>query len=191
MIDDISQFFEIVFLFFIFSLFLIGIPTVILKLILSLFIQQTDPRSRRMIAGRSLAAALISGLIAIGVYFAVTMGKGVVPLSRGHWIPGELGAGLTLIILVFGLDIWIWVKARVDNSFARTAIWLGGSNIWIVWAFVVMSAYGSYELSRPCYDYPGQVEALGVDAYACAADARSYWALHPELWESARDAAGH
>ncbi len=191
MIDDISDFFYIVILFFIFSLILIGLPTVVLKSILSSFIQPSEPGSRRKIVGRSLSAALVAGLLAIGVYFAMAMVCGVVPLWHGHWIPSEIGAGLTLVVLVFGLDIWIWRGARGNNSFLRATIWLGGSNVWLLWTFSLMWAFGSYELSRPCYDYPGQVEALGVDIYACSADARSYWALHPELWEGAREAAGH
>jgi hypothetical protein len=191
MIDDISQFFGIVFFFFLFSLILIGLPTVALKLILSLCIKHTEPKARRMIAGRSLAAALVSDFLAICTYFAMTMSKGVVPLWGGHWMPGEVGAGLILAILVLGLDIWIWRRARTANSPFRAAIWLCGSNIWLIWTFTLMWAFGSYELSRPCYDYPGQLETLGVDVYDCAADARSYWAQHPDLWESARDAAGH
>jgi hypothetical protein len=192
MIDDVFQFLDIVFIFFIFSLVLIGLPTLVLKLVLSFVIRQTEPKSRRAVVGRSLSAALASGLLAICAYFAVAaVNGGIVPLWRGHWIPGEIVAEMTLVVLVPGLDIWIWRRARTNNSSLRSTAWLMGSNIWLIWAFALMWSYGSYELSRPCYDYPGQMEALGIDADACAADARSYWALHPELWESARDAAGH
>ena len=190
MIDDISQFTGVVLFFFLLSLILIGLPTVALKLVLSLCIKHAEPNARRMIAGRSLAAALISGLLAICVYFAMTISKGVVPLWGGHWVPGEVGAGLTLAILVLGLDIWIWRRARTANSLFRAALWLGGSNIWIIWALGLMWLWESLELSDPCV-YASEMEQIGIDSDACSSTPRAYWARHPELWDTALKAARH
>lgn len=184
-VDNISQFFDTVFLFFLMAMILVGLPAVILKLVSSLFIMQAAPRSRRTLVGRSLTAGLASGLLAIMVYFAFSSTGNFLPFLAGQLLAGEIYAGLTMLVVMTIADYLSWRAMRVSTGLRRVTeglIWLGGSNIWIVWALCLMWTFGSFELARPCYDNYARAESAGVDVDACTGDARSYWALHPDLW---------
>lgn len=179
-------------MFFLPALIVVGLPSVILKLTMAPFMKSLLPDEQRKLRNRSICTAAVIGLLTIAAYVACGKLVSDVPFVLGAFTPSEVVAAIILVTLVVALDLAFWRLASARSGPIREGLlWLIGSNIWIAWAFCLMWFWGTLQLSDPCIAYPGALDAVGIDADACADDARGYWSKHSDLWETALSAARH
>ncbi|MBK8159553.1 MAG: hypothetical protein IPK59_12570 [Rhodospirillaceae bacterium] len=178
---------------FSFGVLLIAPPVRLLKWILGSTVTLSPGYTKARLEWHSTVAACSAGFAAAMTYVVATKSLGAMPLLVGGLMPVEAASSLPLVSLVLAFDFLLWRKAtaRVGSGAAvEGIIWVIGSNLWLVWAIFLMRLVGSLILGGPCI-YASDMGRVEVDAYACSADPRLYWAEHPELWEVAQKAASH